>query len=127
MVLALAIPELPPGQIHHEQTMSTPSIERSQESKLLPKLSLKSILGLVTLGAFVAWLGRLAWLGYSLPWVLLVSLGSVLLFFLLGAVAFIIAWIPAKIMIRREELDQVEGSPFSKEQLPPQILPPRGP
>lgn len=106
--------------------MSTPSFEQTQKSKLLPNLSLRAILAFATIGAIIAWLGRLAWLGYALPWVILLALASIVAFFLASAIVFTIVWIPARINIRAEQLDQVDGSPFSKDNLPPQILPPRG-
>ena len=107
--------------------MATPSIERAEPNRLFPQLTVRRILWIVTLGAFLAWIGRLAYQGSPLPEVIILALGSALLFFVASAICFLIAWIPARVVFERDDVDQREGNPFAADQLPPQILPPKGP
>lgn len=104
--------------------MPTPSVERSVRSRLLPKLSFRSVMLTVTLAAFVAWLGRLAWDGHPLPMSLIYALLALVAFFVASLLLFLIAWVPA-FLLRHLQSDSREGNPFAADQLPPQILPPR--
>jgi hypothetical protein len=104
--------------------MVTPSVERPVGSRLLPQMPLGRALLLLTAGVVIAWLGRLAWMGAVLPRVLLLALGSLLLFELVSIVLFLMAWVPAAIL-HRGRSETREGNPFAADQLPPQILPPR--
>lgn len=104
--------------------MPTPSVEQTVRSRLLPKLSFRSVMITVTLAAIVAWIGRLAWEGKPLPMSLLYTLLSLILFFVASLVLFLMAWVPA-FLLRRLQPDAREGNPFAADQLPPQVLPPR--
>ena len=97
-----------------------------QRSRALPRLSFRVVLGVVTLTAFVAFTVRQSWAGSPLATAILYSLATVALCFAAFGVLFLIAWIPA--VIGRDGLEDVHrGNPFSLDQLPPQLLPPRDP
>lgn len=104
--------------------MPTPSVERTVRSRLLPKLSFRTVMLTVTLAAVVAWIGRLAWAGHPLPMSLMYTLLSLVVFFAASLVLFLMAWVPAY-LLRRLQPDAREGNPFAADQLPPQVLPPR--
>ncbi len=104
--------------------MATPSIERNERSRLLPRLSLRNVLVLLTLGVLLAWLARMAYAGDRLAVTLLLTFGSFLLFKLISTILFVMAWLPA-VIVRSKVDDRLQGNPFAADQLPPQILPPK--
>ena len=93
---------------------------------MLPRLSFRFLLTAVTLGACVAFTIRLALAGSPIAVAVMYSLTTLAICFALFAILFLIAWIPA--VIGRDRLEDVHlGNPFSIDQLPPQVLPPREP
>lgn len=104
----------------------TASVSEKEISRVLPRLSFRLMLIVVTLTAAVAFTFRQASAGSSLAAAIIYSLLAVSLSFALFAVLFLIAWIPA--VIGRDRFEDVNlGNPFSIDQLPPQVLPPRDP
>jgi hypothetical protein len=104
----------------------TPSVTPIQRSRLLPRLSFRVLLGLVTVAAVLAFVGRMAVFGSPFALAVLFSLGTIALVFVIFAILFLIAWVPA--VIGRDPYQDVHlGNPFSADQLPPQVLPPRDP
>ncbi len=105
---------------------ATPSVSPIERSRLLPRLSFRFMMAVVTVAALLAFILRLALIGSPLASALIYSLLTVGLCFGAFAVLFLIAWIPA--VISRDRFGDVQlGSPFSEDQLPPQVLPPREP
>jgi hypothetical protein len=105
--------------------MAVPSAEKLLRSRLLPQISFKNGLIGVTLTVFLAWMGRLALQGSMFPKVLLLSIGSLIILQAVWSLLFVIAWLPAAFgKIKTDE--GREGSPFAANQLPPQIMPPKG-
>ncbi|WP_164103773.1 hypothetical protein [Candidatus Laterigemmans baculatus] len=105
--------------------MPTPAVEPTLRSRLLPQLSFRSAMLAVTGTVFLAWLARLAWQGQTLAQVICFTLLSLAGFYLISIALFFAAWIPA-ILMRRYHDSTPAGNPFAAEQLPPQILPPKG-
>ena len=105
--------------------MPAPSAEKSVKSRLLPQLSFKRGMIAFTFTVLIAWLGRLAMNGSIFPQVILICLGSLVILQLIWSFLFLVAWLPAAIAIGRNE-ESREGNPFAADQLPPQILPPKG-
>jgi hypothetical protein len=107
-------------------TSQTPSVLPLERSRVLPRVSFRMMLSIVTLAAVVAFTLRLAWLDSPLALAIIYSLTTLAICFALFAILFLIAWIPA--VIGRDQLQDVQhGSPFAVDQLPPQLLPPREP
>lgn len=79
----------------------------------------------VTASVFLAWIGRLAWQGHLLPQVICFTLLSLAAFYFVSVLLFLAAWIPA-ILMRRYQDSTRTGNPFAADQLPPQVLPPKG-
>ena len=73
------------------------------------------------LGALV----QAAFAGYIIAISLLVLFGSVVLFFVVGFLFFLVLWIIAGLRPHRDVVEP--GNPFADGQLPPQILPPTDP
>jgi hypothetical protein len=104
----------------------TASVSEKEISRVLPRMSFRLMLTVVTIAAGIAFTFRQASAGSSLAAAIIYSLLAVALSFALFAVLFLIAWIPAVIGKDRFE-DVNRGNPFSNDQLPPQVLPPRDP
>lgn len=105
---------------------SPPSVLPRERSRLLPRISFRFVLLVVTATALAAYILRLAWDGSPLATALMYSLATVVICFAAFGLLFLIAWIPAA--IGRDGLeDVIRGNPFSIDQLPPQLLPPREP
>ncbi|MGV3484871.1 MAG: hypothetical protein ACO1RT_10680 [Planctomycetaceae bacterium] len=97
-----------------------------ERSRAMPRLSFRFLMTVVTLGAIVALTWRNALAGSALAVAVLYSLATLAMGFVTFAALFVIAWIPA--VIGRDRLEDVRlGNPFSADQLPPQVLPPRDP
>lgn len=98
------------------------------ESRLLPRLSLNSLLGLMTLAAVIASLARLAGQGGALALAALALVAFVGGCFLAFAGLFLVARLAALVVHRSPRGREAHvGSPFAVDQLPPQMLPPREP
>jgi hypothetical protein len=109
-----------------QSIVSTPSVTPIQRSRFLPQLSFRVLLGVVTVAAVLALVGRAAVFGSPFAVAVLFALGTIASIFIVFAVLFLIAWIPA--VIGRDPYEDVHmGNPFSADQLPPQVLPPRDP
>jgi RsiW-degrading membrane proteinase PrsW (M82 family) len=105
---------------------ATPSVTTIQRSRVLPKLSFRVLLTIVTVTAVVAFAARLANAGSPLATALVFVVGLLAGLFALFAILFLIAWVPA--IIGRDRWEDVhKGNPFAADQLPPQVLPPREP
>lgn len=105
---------------------ATPSVTPIQQSRLMPRLSFRVLLGVVTGSAGLAMVARLAFLGSPFALSIGFALGCLALTFAIFAVLFLIAWVPA--VIGQDPYEDVhKGNPFSADQLPPQVLPPRDP
>lgn len=105
--------------------MSVPSAEKAVRSRLLPQLSFKKGMIGFTLAVLLAWLGRLAWQGSLFPQVILLTLASLLILQATWTFLFFVAWLPASVGQFKTD-ESREGNPFAADQLPPQILPPKG-
>jgi len=104
----------------------TPSVSEKEISRVLPRLSFRLMLVLVTLSAVVAFTVRQAFAGSSIAMALIFVVSNVAISFAFFAILFLIAWIPA--VIGRDRLEDLNlGNPFSIDQLPPRVLPPRDP
>ena len=104
--------------------MKTPSVEPVLRSRLLPRISFRLVLALMTLSAIVAAVGKAAGGGGATAWGILVALGFVAISFLLFVALFLFCWSISTLWYDGES-DMVHGSPFADGQLPPQIVPPR--
>lgn len=105
---------------------TTPSISEKEISRALPRLSFRFMLGIVTIGAGIAFAARNAFDGSVFATAVIYSIATVAISFGLFAALFLIAWIPA--ILGRDSLEDLNlGNPFSIDQLPPQVLPPRDP
>lgn len=104
----------------------TPSVTLKERSRALPRLSFQFALIVVTLTATGALAFRNAQQGSAIAGAVTYALVSIGLSFGLFATLFLIAWIPATIGQDRQE-DIHKGNPFSGNQMPPQLLPPRDP
>lgn len=104
----------------------TPSVMQVEASRALPRLSFRFLLIVVTVAAVIAFTLRLAWAGGPVAIAIIYSLAMLAICFGVFAALFLIAWIPA--MVGRDPLEGIHlGNPFSVDQLPPQVLPPREP
>jgi len=104
----------------------TPSVMRKERSRALPRLSFQFALSVVTLTATGALAFRYAQQGSAIAGAVIYALVSILVTFGLFAALFLIAWIPAT--IGQDQLEDIhKGNPFSGNQMPPQLLPPRDP
>jgi uncharacterized membrane protein len=79
----------------------------------------------ITSAVGLAWLARLSFQGSQLATSVLVPVAVVAIFFGVSFFLFVLAWVPA-IILRNKNEDLREGNPFAADQLPPQILPPKG-
>ena len=104
--------------------MKTPAVEPVLRSRLLPRISFRVMFVLVTLAAFLASLARVAGGGAALAIGVLVAVIVIIACFAAMAVTFLVTWLFA-MLTYRGETDELRGSPFATDQLPPQIIPPR--
>jgi hypothetical protein len=81
---------------------------------------------LMTLAAIVAAIARTAGNGTAYGVGTLVAVGFIVACFVCFALVFLVAWSVATLTYRGDS-DELKGSPFAADQLPPQILPPREP
>lgn len=95
------------------------------KSRLLPRFSFRFLFGVTFVFALLGAMVQAAYAGYIIAISLLMMLGSVLSFFLVGYLFFLVQWIMAGLRPRRDLAEP--GSPFADGQLPPQILPPTDP
>ena len=112
----------PPAQM----TTAVPSVTSKERSRMMPRLSFRFTLIVVTLTACAALTYRYAFHGSAFAEAAIYSLSSIVVVFALFAVQFLLALIPA--VIGQDRLEDVHlGNPFAGNQLPPQLLPPRDP
>jgi hypothetical protein len=93
-------------------------------SRLLPRVSFRFVLALMTLSALIAAVGRAAGEGAATAWAALVAFGFLAACFLLFMLLFLVCWGISLVWYEGEPAAG-KGSPFAEGQLPPQILPPR--
>jgi len=104
----------------------TASVSEKETSRVLPRVSFRLMMTIVTAVAALAMGIRLALLGSPLAMGMVYAFATLLLTLAVFAALFLIAWVPA--VLGRDELEDIHlGSPFSIDQLPPQVLPPRDP
>ncbi len=107
-------------------SMSTPSVLSKERSRVLPRVSFRLALGIVTAVAFAALSYRYSQSGSILASAFVDAATTLIISFVVYALLFLIAWIPA--VVGRDHLEDVNrGSPFAADQLPPQLLTPRDP
>ena len=104
--------------------MKTPSVEPVLRSRLLPRISFRFMLVMMTLVAVIAAVGRLAGQGDALASGLLMGVGFLMACFGMFILLFLVTWTISSLWYRKES-DLQHGSPFAEGQLPPQIIPPR--
>ena len=104
--------------------MKTPSEEPILRSRLLPRISLRLLLGITFMAAMVAAMARTAESGAVVTQSLLFAFSSLLGFFALSSIFFLISRASDVGRGKDQEIGNT-GSPFAADQLPPQILPPR--
>lgn len=104
--------------------MKTPSVEPVLTSRLLPRVSFRLLLALVTISALIAAIARAAGQGVALAYAFSIGLGFLAVVFLLFVLLFLISRSFTSLWYKGDA-DVLEGSPFAEGQLPPQILPPR--
>ena len=81
---------------------------------------------LMTTTAILAAVARSAGSGTAYAIGVLVAVGFLIACFACFAAVFLVAWSVATLTFRGDS-DDLKGSPFAADQLPPQILPPREP
>ena len=109
--------------------MNTPVVEPVEPSRLLPRVTFRTLFAITTLGALLAALGRVAGFGTAgntraIAVGLLVAVGFLAACLMVFATFYLVAWLISLMWYRATEMPN-EGSPFAEDQLPPQILPPR--
>ncbi|MGB7325061.1 MAG: hypothetical protein WBD31_09325 [Rubripirellula sp.] len=104
--------------------MKTPSFEPVQQSRMLPRVSFRWMFGLMTLGAVFAAIAKAAGNGAAVAMALMMAFGFIVACFAMFAILFLISWCISSLWYQPKD-DTLQGSPFSADQLPPQILPPR--
>ena len=77
------------------------------------------------MAAIIAAVGRMAGEGGALAMAAVLTVGFPLACFALFTVLFLISWCVSSLWYEASDDDALQGSPFAKGQLPPQILPPR--
>ncbi|MEM6364882.1 MAG: hypothetical protein AAF745_10670 [Planctomycetota bacterium] len=92
----------------------------------MPRISFRTMLIASVLGALLAATARAAGNGVLVFKAVLASLIVVATFFGLAAIAFLIAWVVAR-LVHRQAKDYLEGNPFADGNLPPQQIRPRDP
>lgn len=109
--------------------MNTPSVEPIQRSRLLPRVTFRTLFAITTVGAILAAVARVAGIGtpgntQAMATSVLVAVGFLAVCLGAFALFFLIAWVVSILWYRPAD-KLIEGSPFAESQLPPQILPPR--
>lgn len=109
--------------------MNSPVVESVEPSRLLPRVTFRTLFAITTLGALLAALARVAGVAGSvstraMALGLLIAVGFLAACFLAFALFYLVAWLVSIIWYRAAD-ESVQGSPFAEDQLPPQILPPR--
>ncbi|MFG0287581.1 MAG: hypothetical protein ACF8CQ_05390 [Rhodopirellula sp. JB044] len=95
-------------------------------SRVLPRISFRAMMIGTVVAAVIAAISRAAGDGATFAKAVMVAIVMTAFFFLLAAVAFLMSWATAKLVIG--DVDNArEGNPFAKDQLPPQLLKPREP
>ena len=92
---------------------------------MLPRFSFRFLFAITFACALVGAMVQAAFGGFVLAISLLVLFGSVLAFFVVGFLLFLVLWIMAALRPRDDVAEP--GSPFADGQFPPQILPPTDP
>ncbi len=105
--------------------MPVRSVEKSERSRILPQYSFRYAMLGVTSAVGLAWLARMSYQGSQWATSLLVPCAVVVIYFVVSFLLFVLAWVPA-VILRDKNEDLREGNPFAADQLPPQILPPKG-
>ncbi len=91
---------------------------------LIPRFSLRAYFVATLLMALVGIAGSFALRGHDWAVAVLAALGSLVVLFVLYAVAFICAWGFVEIALARAQRRQRPASPFATDRPAPQILPP---
>jgi hypothetical protein len=106
--------------------VNTPAVEPVLKSRLLPRFSFRFLFG-VTFGfALLGATVQAAFAGFAVALGVLVFLGSLASFFVVGFLFYLVLWGLAGLRPRDDSVGN-SGSPFADGQLPPQIMPPTNP
>lgn len=92
---------------------------------MLPRFSFRFLFAITFACALIGAVVQAAYGGFVIAISLVVLLGSVLSFFVVGILSFLVLWVIAGLRPRNHVAEP--GSPFADGQLPPQILPPTDP
>ncbi|MEM6779281.1 MAG: hypothetical protein AAF670_16630 [Planctomycetota bacterium] len=95
-------------------------------SRLLPRISFRSLLGATVLAAAIAAMARAAGNGVVALRAVLAGLAILISFMMLSILAFLVSWMIARLIHGRAS-DALQGNPFAKDNLPPQQIKPRDP
>ncbi|MEM9646728.1 MAG: hypothetical protein AAF989_17180, partial [Planctomycetota bacterium] len=107
-----------------ESSSVSPSFEKIEPSRMLPKVSFRGFLATTLLGAVLFASARWAGNGAVMAGAVLVAFAYFVLFLAVCVMLFGVC--QAFAVVRRwRDPDLLEGSPFADGQLPPQWLPPR--
>ncbi|KLU02103.1 putative transmembrane protein [Rhodopirellula islandica] len=102
----------------------TPSIQPVIRSRVLPRISFRMMMAITAVAALLAAITRAAGNGAVFAKAALAALGFFAAFFAIAAFAFLVSWLVARLTIGRVDQSR-QGSPFAKDELPPQLLKPR--
>lgn len=102
------------------------SMDPIVRSRVMPRISFRTMMGVTVVAAVIAAIARAAGDGATLARAIVVALLLLAFFFTLASVAFVLAWMTARLTIGRFD-NAREGNPFAKDQMPPQLLKPREP
>ncbi|MCC9656801.1 hypothetical protein [Rhodopirellula halodulae] len=102
----------------------TPSIQPVIRSRVLPRISFRMMMLLTAMAAVLAAVTRAAGNGAIFAKAVLAFVGVLAVFTAMAALAFLVSWSVARMTIGRVDQSR-QGSPFAKDQLPPQLLKPR--
>jgi hypothetical protein len=104
--------------------VKSPSVEPVLGSRLLPKVSFRLLLVLMTLAALIAAVGRAAGDGGAVARAAVAGLVFPAACLGLFVVLFLVAWAVGCLWYEAGD-ERLKGSPFAAGQLPPQLIPPR--
>jgi len=104
--------------------VKTPSVEPVLRSRLLPRVSFRFMLVMMTLAAVIAAVARVAGEGGALAYAVVVGVLFLAACFSVFVLLFLFSWSISSLWYR-ETSDVHQGNPFADGQLPPQLLPPR--